>query len=136
MTGAHKGTLGARKPRLVGHGRPCRGVNFPTWLHTFLSCVSQTPGSGVSSCVGWPLTAPLSVQSNENMEIASALQSEQHVKKELAKKLGQLQEKLGELKETVTPAPKGRPRRQAPPARQGGGGQPEQVTPGSFRACD
>lgn len=44
----------------------------------------------------------LSVQTNENMEITSALQSEQHVKKELAKKLGQLQEKLGELKETVT----------------------------------
>lgn len=39
------------------------------------------------------------------MEITSALQSEQHVKKELAKKLGQLQEKLGELKETVTLAP-------------------------------
>uniref|UniRef100_A0A8C3X1M2 Golgin subfamily A conserved domain-containing protein n=1 Tax=Catagonus wagneri TaxID=51154 RepID=A0A8C3X1M2_9CETA len=39
--------------------------------------------------------------SNENMEITSALHSEQHVKKELAKKLGQLQEKLGELKETV-----------------------------------
>ncbi|XP_045323476.1 golgin subfamily A member 2 isoform X6 [Leopardus geoffroyi] len=39
--------------------------------------------------------------SNENMEITSALQSEQHVKKELAKKLGQLQEKLAELKETV-----------------------------------
>lgn len=38
------------------------------------------------------------------MEITSALQSEQHVKKELAKKLGQLQEKLAELKETVTPA--------------------------------
>ncbi|XP_036769662.2 golgin subfamily A member 2 isoform X3 [Manis pentadactyla] len=38
---------------------------------------------------------------NENMEITSALQAEQHVKKELAKKLGQLQEKLGELKETV-----------------------------------
>ncbi|XP_025744068.1 golgin subfamily A member 2 isoform X1 [Callorhinus ursinus] len=39
--------------------------------------------------------------SNENMEVTTALQSEQHVKKELAKKLGQLQEKLGELKETV-----------------------------------
>ncbi|XP_046307901.1 golgin subfamily A member 2 isoform X4 [Marmota monax] len=38
---------------------------------------------------------------NENMEITSALQSEQHIKKELAKKLGQLQEKLGELTETV-----------------------------------
>ncbi|XP_043838364.1 golgin subfamily A member 2 isoform X4 [Dromiciops gliroides] len=38
---------------------------------------------------------------NENMEVTSALQSEQHVKKELAKKLGQLQEKLGELKETM-----------------------------------
>nr|KAF6314610.1 golgin A2 [Myotis myotis] len=38
---------------------------------------------------------------NENMEITSTLQTEQYVKKELAKKLGQLQEKLGELKETV-----------------------------------
>ncbi|KAM9641297.1 golgin subfamily A member 2 isoform 1-T1 [Trichechus inunguis] len=38
---------------------------------------------------------------NENVELTTALQSEQHVKKELAKKLGQLQEKLGELKETV-----------------------------------
>lgn len=45
-----------------------------------------------------------SVQTNENMEITSALQAEQHVKKELAKKLGQLQEKLGDLKETVSPA--------------------------------
>lgn len=44
----------------------------------------------------------LSVQTNENMEITSTLQTEQYVKKELAKKLGQLQEKLGELKETVT----------------------------------
>lgn len=35
------------------------------------------------------------------MEITSALQSEQHVKKELARKLGELQERLGELKETV-----------------------------------
>ncbi|XP_023556252.1 golgin subfamily A member 2 isoform X3 [Octodon degus] len=34
---------------------------------------------------------------NENVEMTSALQSEQHVKKELAKKLGQLQEKLAEL---------------------------------------
>ncbi|XP_059781711.1 golgin subfamily A member 2 isoform X6 [Balaenoptera ricei] len=39
--------------------------------------------------------------SNENMETTSTLQSEQHIKKELTKKLGQLQEKLGELKETV-----------------------------------
>uniref|UniRef100_A0A8C3PE53 Golgin subfamily A conserved domain-containing protein n=1 Tax=Chrysemys picta bellii TaxID=8478 RepID=A0A8C3PE53_CHRPI len=35
---------------------------------------------------------------NENMEVTSALQSELHVKKELAKKIGQLQEKLVELK--------------------------------------
>ena len=103
---------------------------FPTCFHTYLSSVSSTlplplwtPGSGVSSCVGWPLTALLSVQSNENMEVTSALQSEQHVRKELAKKLGQLQEKLGELKETVTPAPKGRARRQAPPDRWVGGSQ-------------
>lgn len=41
------------------------------------------------------------LQTNENMEVTSALQSEQHVKKELAKKIGQLQEKLAELKETV-----------------------------------
>ncbi|XP_063000641.1 golgin subfamily A member 2 isoform X2 [Elgaria multicarinata webbii] len=38
---------------------------------------------------------------NENMEVTSALQSEQHVKKELAKKIGELQEKLAELKETA-----------------------------------
>uniref|UniRef100_A0A8C3XHA9 Golgin subfamily A conserved domain-containing protein n=1 Tax=Cyanoderma ruficeps TaxID=181631 RepID=A0A8C3XHA9_9PASS len=38
---------------------------------------------------------------NENMEVTSALQSEQHVKKELAKKLGQLQENLAELKESL-----------------------------------
>ncbi|XP_056361231.1 golgin subfamily A member 2 isoform X15 [Oenanthe melanoleuca] len=38
---------------------------------------------------------------NENMEVTSALQSEQHVKKELAKKLGQLQENLADLKETL-----------------------------------
>lgn len=37
------------------------------------------------------------------MEITSALQSEQHVKKELARKLGELQERLAELKETVRP---------------------------------
>lgn len=42
------------------------------------------------------------LQTNENMEVTSALQSEQHVKKELAKKLGQLQENLAELKETVS----------------------------------
>lgn len=41
------------------------------------------------------------LQTNENMEVTSALQSEQHVKKELAKKRGQLQENLGELKEVV-----------------------------------
>ncbi|XP_036892618.1 golgin subfamily A member 2 isoform X3 [Sturnira hondurensis] len=38
---------------------------------------------------------------NENAELTNTLQTEQYVKKELAKKLGQLQEKLGELKETV-----------------------------------
>ncbi|XP_077002128.1 golgin subfamily A member 2 isoform X3 [Tamandua tetradactyla] len=39
--------------------------------------------------------------SNENMEVTSALHSEQYVKKELAKKLGDLQENLAELKETM-----------------------------------
>uniref|UniRef100_A0A6I8Q9Z4 Golgin A2 n=1 Tax=Xenopus tropicalis TaxID=8364 RepID=A0A6I8Q9Z4_XENTR len=38
---------------------------------------------------------------NENMELTNALQSEQHVKKELAKKLGQLQETLGDFKEQL-----------------------------------
>ncbi|OCT57939.1 hypothetical protein XELAEV_18002810mg, partial [Xenopus laevis] len=38
---------------------------------------------------------------NENMELTDALQSEQHVKKELAKKLGQLQETLGDFKEQL-----------------------------------
>ncbi|KAM9327237.1 golgin subfamily A member 2 [Gastrophryne carolinensis] len=36
---------------------------------------------------------------NENLELTNGLQSEQHVKKELAKKLGQLQENLGDFKE-------------------------------------
>ncbi|KAG8447936.1 hypothetical protein GDO86_015157 [Hymenochirus boettgeri] len=39
---------------------------------------------------------------NENMELTTGLQSEQHVKKELAKKLGQLQEKLGDYKEQLS----------------------------------
>lgn len=39
--------------------------------------------------------------SNENMDMTCALQSEQHVKEQLAERLGQLQEKLAEMKETV-----------------------------------
>uniref|UniRef100_A0A8C5PTI3 Golgin subfamily A conserved domain-containing protein n=1 Tax=Leptobrachium leishanense TaxID=445787 RepID=A0A8C5PTI3_9ANUR len=39
---------------------------------------------------------------NENLELTNGLQSEQHVKKELAKKLGQLQESLGDFKEQVS----------------------------------
>ncbi|XP_066568954.1 golgin subfamily A member 2 isoform X3 [Amia ocellicauda] len=38
---------------------------------------------------------------NENMELASAMQSEQHVKKELARKMGELQEDLHRLKEEL-----------------------------------
>ncbi|XP_026887941.2 golgin subfamily A member 2 isoform X4 [Electrophorus electricus] len=38
---------------------------------------------------------------NENMELTSALQSEQHVKKEIARKLGQLQEDLHNAKEQL-----------------------------------
>ncbi|XP_041095073.1 golgin subfamily A member 2 isoform X3 [Polyodon spathula] len=38
---------------------------------------------------------------NENMELASGLQSEQHVKKEMAKKMGQLQEDLHQVKEQM-----------------------------------
>ncbi|XP_075041208.1 golgin subfamily A member 2 isoform X6 [Mixophyes fleayi] len=38
---------------------------------------------------------------NENLELTNGLQSEQHVKKELAKKLGQLQESLGDFKEQL-----------------------------------
>ncbi|KAJ8286835.1 hypothetical protein GJAV_G00043830 [Gymnothorax javanicus] len=38
---------------------------------------------------------------NENMELTSGLQSEQHVKKELARKMGQLQEELHQVKEQV-----------------------------------
>ncbi|KAJ3604758.1 hypothetical protein NHX12_026810 [Muraenolepis orangiensis] len=38
---------------------------------------------------------------NENMELTSAIQSEQHVKKEVARKLGQLQEDLHNLKEQL-----------------------------------
>nr|XP_051693796.1 golgin subfamily A member 2 [Oryctolagus cuniculus] len=39
--------------------------------------------------------------SNDNMRLTLSLQSEQHIKNELARELGQLQEKLGELKETM-----------------------------------
>ncbi|CAH2316246.1 golgin subfamily A member 2 isoform X5 [Pelobates cultripes] len=38
---------------------------------------------------------------NENLELTNGLQGEQHVKKELAKKLGQLQESLGDFKEQL-----------------------------------
>ncbi|CAJ0968262.1 unnamed protein product [Ranitomeya imitator] len=38
---------------------------------------------------------------NENLELTTGLQSEQHVKKELAKKLGQLQESIGDFKEQL-----------------------------------
>ncbi|XP_058238889.1 golgin subfamily A member 2 isoform X9 [Hemibagrus wyckioides] len=38
---------------------------------------------------------------NENMELTSALQSEQHVKKEIARKMGQLQEDLHNSKEQM-----------------------------------
>lgn len=74
---------------------------FPE-LCVCVGAAGRSSNSGVSSCIGWLLIASLSVQTNENMEITSTLQTEQYVKKELAKKLGQLQEKLGELKETVT----------------------------------
>ncbi|KAJ8390043.1 hypothetical protein AAFF_G00112040 [Aldrovandia affinis] len=39
---------------------------------------------------------------NENMELTSGLQSEQHVKRELARKMGQLQETLHDVKEQLT----------------------------------
>uniref|UniRef100_A0A3Q3D3W2 Golgin subfamily A conserved domain-containing protein n=1 Tax=Hippocampus comes TaxID=109280 RepID=A0A3Q3D3W2_HIPCM len=38
---------------------------------------------------------------NENMELTSAIQSEQHVKKELARRMGELQEQLHNVKEQV-----------------------------------
>ncbi|XP_072096358.1 golgin subfamily A member 2 isoform X1 [Mobula birostris] len=38
---------------------------------------------------------------NENMELASALQSEQHVKKEVARRIGELQEDVADLKEKL-----------------------------------
>ncbi|XP_017579786.2 golgin subfamily A member 2 isoform X2 [Pygocentrus nattereri] len=38
---------------------------------------------------------------NENMELTSALQSEQHIKKEIARKMGQLQENLHNAKEQL-----------------------------------
>lgn len=57
------------------------------------------------------------------MEITSSLQSEQHTKKELAKKLGQLQEKLAELKETVTLPQLRRAPGEAPASGGGGTGR-------------
>lgn len=38
---------------------------------------------------------------NENLELTNGMQGEQHVKKELAKKLGQLQESIGDFKEQL-----------------------------------
>ncbi|XP_054613907.1 golgin subfamily A member 2 isoform X3 [Dunckerocampus dactyliophorus] len=38
---------------------------------------------------------------NENMELANAIQSEQHVKKELARRMGELQEELHNVKEQL-----------------------------------
>ncbi|XP_049908603.1 golgin subfamily A member 2 isoform X3 [Epinephelus moara] len=38
---------------------------------------------------------------NENMELTTAIQSEQHVKKELARRMGELQEKLHNVKEQM-----------------------------------
>lgn len=47
-----------------------------------------------------PVT-PSFVQTNENMELTTAIQSEQHVKKELARRMGELQEELHNIKEQV-----------------------------------
>lgn len=41
------------------------------------------------------------MQSNENMELTNAIQSELHVKKELARRMGELQEELHNIKEQV-----------------------------------
>lgn len=41
------------------------------------------------------------VQTNENMELTNAIQSELHVKKELARRMGELQEELHNIKEQV-----------------------------------
>lgn len=43
----------------------------------------------------------LFVQTNENMELTNAIQSELHVKKELARRMGELQEELHNIKEQV-----------------------------------
>lgn len=44
---------------------------------------------------------PFFVQTNENMELTNAIQSELHVKKELARRMGELQEELHNIKEQV-----------------------------------
>lgn len=49
----------------------------------------------------FPVTPSL-WQTNENMELTTAIQSEQHVKKELARRMGELQEELHNVKEQVT----------------------------------
>lgn len=41
------------------------------------------------------------MQTNENMELTNAIQSELHVKKELARRMGELQEELHNIKEQV-----------------------------------
>lgn len=47
------------------------------------------------------LNQNLFAQTNENMELTSAIQSEQHVKKELARRMGELQEQLHSYREQV-----------------------------------
>ena len=43
----------------------------------------------------------MSLQSNENMELMTTLQTEQHTSKELAARLGQQEEELKDMREQV-----------------------------------
>lgn len=61
------------------------------------------PAGGAAGSVGLCSFISLVLQTNENLELTNGMQGEQHVKKELAKKLGQLQESIGDFKEQVSP---------------------------------
>ncbi len=66
----------------------------------FVKLVSGSSDRWLTYVNPWPLTSVL-LQTNENMELTSALQSEQYIKKEIARKIGQLQEDLHNAKEQV-----------------------------------
>lgn len=75
-------------------------LNFP--FHFSIEEGSKAFALNLRECyiLIWNLFSDV-LQTNENMELTSAFQSEQHVKKELARRMGELQEQLHNVKEQV-----------------------------------